>query len=257
MSVLQILSSVGGKKKSKKYKTRKKKSKSKIKKTRRNNKVLKGGNPEPINYNDIMYKDKHVCILKPNVQKGVIIMNRFNQPENMESLCDLGLKTGSQLQKEGMEFGRSVYHPYIFFRAPYRSPDQMNYSNPEAEIISLYEETVLDEDGVVFIRVDPDKTFVFSSEIRTVEFNKTKQNKMLKRSKKTLTDYLRIIKENSSITEKLNPGLRYNLFTSEAKIFPYPRSKSTEWNEYPIHRNSEILVYKPHLTRDYFVRCNK
>jgi len=240
---------------SKKGKTRK--SKNKNMKTRRNKKVLKGGNPKPINNNDIMYQDHLVSILKPNVKKGVIIMTRFNQPENMESLCVLGLKTGAQLQKEGMEFERRLYHPYIFFRAPYRSPAQMDYSNPEAEIISLYEETVLDEDedGLVFIRVDPDKTFVFSSQIRTVEFNKSKQNEMLERSKKTLTDYLRIIKENSSKTEKYNPGLRYNLFTSRAKIFPNPRFKSTTWNKYPIHRNSEILVHTPHLTPDYFVLC--
>jgi len=242
---------------SKKCKTRKNKSKNKNMKTRRNKKVLKGGNPKPINDNDIMYQDDLVSILKPDVKKGVIVMTRFNQPENMESLCVLGLKTGAQLQKEGMEFGRRVYHPYIFFRAPYRSPAQMDYSNPEAEIISLYEERVLDEDGVVFIRVDPDKTFVFSSEIRTVEFDKTKQNAMLERSKKTLTDYLRIIKENSSKTEKYNPGLRYNLFTSRAEIFPNPHFKSTTWNEYPIHRNSEILVHTPHLTPDYFVLCKK
>lgn len=41
-------------------------------KTRKNKKMI-GGAGEPIKESDIMYKDDLVCILKPEVKKGIII----------------------------------------------------------------------------------------------------------------------------------------------------------------------------------------
>ncbi len=72
-----------------------------------------------------MYQDELVSILKPDVKKGVIVMTRFNQPENMESLCVLGLKTGAQLQKEGMDFGRRVKQPHIILRGTGKTAGQL------------------------------------------------------------------------------------------------------------------------------------
>jgi hypothetical protein len=43
---------------------------------------------------DIMYQDDLVCILRPNIKKGIIIWSNYTQPPNMESLSILGLKTG-------------------------------------------------------------------------------------------------------------------------------------------------------------------
>ena len=119
---------------------------------------------EPIKENDIMYQDDLVCILRPDIKKGIIIWSRYIQPSDMDSLCILGLKTGEQLQSEGVNFNRNIYHPYIFFRAPYYSRS-IDYSTIETEIISSYGEKI-EMESRVFIRVDPDKTFVFSSEIR-------------------------------------------------------------------------------------------
>ena len=56
---------------------------------------------------DIMYKDDLVCILKPNVKKGIVIYTHYTQPNNMNSLCISGLKTGKQLKSEGVKFGRT------------------------------------------------------------------------------------------------------------------------------------------------------
>lgn len=69
---------------------------------------------EPIEENDIMYQDDLVCILRPDIKKGIIIWSRYIQPSDMDSLCILGLKTGEQLQSEGVNFNRNIYHPYIF-----------------------------------------------------------------------------------------------------------------------------------------------
>ena len=118
------------------------------KKTRKNIKMM-GGEGGPIEESDIMYQDDLVCILKPEVKKGIIILTRYTQPPNMESLCTLGLKTGKQLREEGVNFGRSVAHPYIFFSAPYYSRE-INYSTPETEIISSFGEEQIGKKARVF-----------------------------------------------------------------------------------------------------------
>jgi len=217
-----------------------------------------GGAGEPIIESDIMYQDDLVCILKPEVKKGIIVWSHFTQPAKMDSLCKLGLKTGKQLQSEGIDFYRSKIHPYIFFRAPYYSID-IDYTSVETEIISSYGEKDIRTEPRVFIRVDPDRTFVFSSEIRIINEND------IKKSKKYMSNYLRIISQNAKIYETLFPLTKtkkqpaYNLFSS--KIIPisndgihYANIKYP-LNIYPIERNSEILVSIPHLTPDYFVLC--
>jgi hypothetical protein len=237
-------------------------------KTRKNKKMI-GGAGEPIEQSDIMYQDSLVCILKPEVKKGIII---WTQPAEMGSLCELGLKTGEQLQKEGIDFGRSKIHPYIFFRAPYYSRD-IDYISVETEINSSYgeegqieteidssygEEGQIEKKPRVFIRVDPDNTFVFSSEIRNVVTHSTWHNNVkniINNSKKKLSQYLEIIKNNSKIIENTDKKIWYNLFTSEAKLFSNTVNPPEPYDNNPINKNSEILVSIPHLTSDYFVLC--
>jgi len=227
-------------------------------KTRKNKKMI-GGAGEPIEQSDIMYQDDLVCILKPEVKKGIIIWTHFTQPEGMGSLCELGLKTGKQLQIEGIYFGRSKIHPYMFFRAPYYSRD-IDYTSVETEINSSYGEGQIGRESRVFIRVDPDRTFVFSSEIRDVYKHSVwygKENTMINNSKKTLSKYLEIINNNREIIENVKPDKKiwYNLFTSEAVLFPIAAHPKEPFDNEEIQINSEILVSIPHLTPDYFVLC--
>lgn len=227
-------------------------------KTRKNKKMI-GGAGEPIEQSDIMYQDDLVCILKPEVKKGIIIWTGFTQPEGMGSLCELGLKTGKQLQIEGIDFGRRKIHPYIFFRAPYYSRD-IDYTSVETEIISSYGEGQIERESRVFIRVDPDRTFVFSSEIRdTITYSVWygKEDAILNNSKKTLSEYLQIINDNMKIKEDVIPEQKiwYNLFTSKAVLFPVKASPREPFDDKPIERNSEILVSIQHLTPNYFVLC--
>jgi hypothetical protein len=240
--------------------------------------------PEPIEQSDIMYQDELVCILRPDVKKGIIVFTNFKQPTGTDSLCNLGLKTGKQLQKEGIDFDRSKIHPYIFFRAPYYSRN-IDYTSVETEINSSYGEGQIGIKSRAFIRVDPDNTFVFSSEIRAKilgryfnflsdgrlitkqqasrthtkflipynderykELYNTYYNFEINKSKKTLSEYLIIIKENELISGKI-----YNLYSSRKELSIssiYPPFDST-----PIERNSEILVSIPHLKPEYFVIC--
>ena len=259
-----------------------KKTLKKKRKMSRKIKKMVGGLGEPIEESDILYKDDLVCILKPDVKKGIIVWTHYTQPPSMDSLCNLGLKTGMQLHFEGVDFGRTKIHPYIFFRAPYYSSD-IDYSTPEREIISSYGEGQIGREPRVFIRIDPNQTFVFSSEIRAhipiAYFHKfdghllTKKelsvthtdylmsrqderfqelynsfyNNEINKSKKLLSEYLQIIKNNET-----NVYNTYNLYTSRKVQI---NSSEYPYNKYPIERNSEILVSIPHLTPDFFVLC--
>jgi hypothetical protein len=197
---------------------------------------------------DIMYSDELVCILHPNVKKGILI---FTKPDTNVNVYESGLKTGKRLKEEGIDFGRSIYHPHIFFRAPYY-PNTIDYSSTYTEILSLYGPD-FNKENKIFIRVDPNKTYVFSSEIRTnfspqFKFNSKEyiddMNKEVNRSKKTLTKYLEILKENSK-----SIYTTYNLYTSRKNSF----STTYPYDCTPINRNSEILVSLEHLTPEYFV----
>jgi len=232
-----------------------------------------GLNPEktePIEESDIMYQDDLVCILRPDVKKGIIILSHFKQPPSTGSLCDLGLKTGVKLKEEGVEnpggsrdllTGAPITRPYIFFRAPYYSRE-IDYSTPETEINSSYLDPKVSGDvskwsSKVFIRVDPDRTFVFSSQIRGKDWGYPMEH-AINNSKKTLSDYLKIINDNMEIKKDVKPGQRisYNLFTSEAQLFPDRVISSLPFDKNDININSEILVSIPHLTADFFVLCN-
>ena len=209
----------------------------------KNNKIF-GGAGEPIVKSDIIYQDELVCILNPVVKKGIIIFSEFTQPPESDSLCNIGLKTGKQLQSECVRFGRSEYYPYIFFRAPFYSRE-IDYSTIDSEIYSSFGD--IGKNAKVFIRVDPDRTFVFSSEIRV----HTESISELDKSKKTLTEYLRIIKHN----ETLQIPYIYTVYNLHTSMKESRASKSYPYDENSIERNSEILVGIPHLDPCFFVTC--
>ena len=219
-----------------------------------------------------MFQDDLVCILKPEVKKGIIIWTQYQQPSGMDSLCTIGLKTAKQLHTENIQFGRdkSVQHSYIFFRAPYLS-NIIDYTSIDSEINSLYGPQQSNRPNRVYIRVDPDKTYVFSSEIRA-RYNPTKYHSMLDeliRSKKTLTTYLDIINKNSKIKITSSYVPIYNLYDSHKELIiknyddgDYDNGDDDDeddatypYSSHDIERNSEILVTMPHLTPDYFVKC--
>jgi len=227
---------------------------------------------------DIMYEDDNVCILRPEVKKGILVFTNFNQPDDIEDLCTLGLKSAEQLQKEGVHFGRhaAVKHPYIFFRAPYYSTE-CDYSSIDAEIESSFKSLhTPTAGGRIFIRIDPDKTFVYPSELRVLcdkqGFSEEKKYTELNKAKKNIRDYLqmqtRVVAEfhhffgdqkgiqfwNLLTYEYVAPGTGlHTRFMSRDKELtpdlPYP------YDITPPFRNSEVLVQLPHLTPNYFVRC--
>lgn len=214
---------------------------------------------------DIKYMDDLVTILHPHVKKGLVVMTYFSQPEECASLREVGLKTGLQLMKEGVNFGRSVYHPYIFFKAPYTMPtndkEWEDYQN-----MTLFEKlnytydnllNLISDPNYIAIRIDPSRTSVFSSEIRCTSLpkHKTIEGELMK-SKKTIDEFIKIVRCNKYYTKNCYEKRQipvYNLITSHAYTFDEKVKVQYPLNTCPIERNSEILVKIPHLTPDYFV----
>ena len=219
----------------------------------------------PIVRDDILFQNADVCVLKPDVKKGILIFTKYKQPAGMSSLCEVGLKTGVRLQTEGINFGRSMIHDYIFFRAPYLS-DPIDYTSVETEIASSFGIGKSTISSRVWIRIDPEKSNVYSSEIRddfspkfmygSPEYLSAIENEVTK-SKKSMTNYLRILDKNKTAITDIEPGKKpfYNLFSSEVGLFPIAYNLSYPWNSYNINKASEVLVGVPHLTPDYFVKC--
>ena len=202
---------------------------------------------EHVTQEDILYQDYDVCILKPDVKKGVLIFSVVYD----KNIFKDGLKTGKQLKKEGIDFGRSMIHNYSFFRAP-------TFLQPtENECSSLK----------VWIKVDPKQTFVYSSEIRakfspqfafgTPEYLNTLEREVTK-SRKLMIEYLQILEENSlhisnSNTDSLKKPF-YNLFSSRVQMFPNTFTPQYPWDCENINTNSEVLVRVNILTPNFFVK---
>ena len=210
---------------------------------------------EHVTQEDILYQDYDVCILKPNVKKGVLIFSAVYD----KSIFKDGLKTGKQLKKEGIDFGRSMIHNYSFFRAP-------TFLRPiisESEIESFFESDVNSCSSLkVWIRVDPKQTFVYSSEIRakfspqfafgTSEYLNALEQEVTK-SRKPMIEYFRILEQNSLVNDSLKKPF-YNLFSSRVQMFPNTINPQYPWDCENINTNSEILVRVNNLTPNFFVK---
>jgi hypothetical protein len=226
-----------------------------LKNKRKTKKVQRGGAGEAILPEDILFQDDDVRILKPDVKKGILVFTAFPKRENI-NICEVGLKTAAQLRSEGVNFGRSISHPYIFFRAPYQK-SEIDYTSVESEITSSFPNLYTNSTrGIAWIRVDPEHTYVYSSEIRA-KFGHNSH--YLNASRKCMKDYLNIIEDNKrQIQEKINSKKPtfpqcYNLITSRID-FRNPNYHMC--NITPANRNSEVLVRIPHMTPDYLVKCD-
>jgi hypothetical protein len=204
---------------------------------------------------DILIETEFACILKPQAKKGVIIWHRYGNAEDITTIRKEGLKSGLYMSQEGIDFGRSVQHPYIFFRAPFLCPKKINYKNYRTELKSLYGDIIGDKyyKYIKCIRVDPDKTYVFSSEIRAAFYGK-EQIAEINKSKRTLTEYFQMIKTYKGYTCKNGMKPLWNLISGNMDYFPIRYQEQYPWNEYPLNKMSEILVDLPYMKNHFFVK---
>ena len=219
-------------------------------------------------YNDILPEDvlletSNVCILKPEVKKGILIFHSY--PSERSEMVKTGLKTNHTLIREGFRKVCQIPHTCIFFRAPYQKPTLLDYSSVESEIASVYQDTEKKltskfYENKIWIRVDPRKTNTFSSEIRDVFTYPENYRKpsTINNSRKTMLQYFDIIASNRKvIQDNLDLYPIFNLFSSQVVMRTNkPYKLKSPMNQYDVSRNREVLVEIPHLTPEYFVKIN-
>lgn len=230
-----------------------------------------GGMYEEKEDNDILFQNDDVCVLKPDSPRGILIFSRvrlnkenYKTDEEFEeakrNICSEGVYSYNELKKQKPELGLTSRETHgdhddlIFFRAPFtpdittfesayecREPSDLNYVH-DNHIIT------------VLLRIDPEKTFVYSSELRA------KQPAMIYNSRKPMMKYLEIIDKNKQIQRpNINPfnyKMVANLFTYEQSyrlnniksVFPY----MDYWN---INRNTEVVVKIPHIPGNWLHSC--
>jgi hypothetical protein len=204
-----------------------------------------------INPKDVLFEDDNVQILKPNVPKGILVFHNYQETTDRDIPSE-GLKSGVQLQEEGYDFGRSRIHPYIFFRAPHKH-QEIDYSTLKTQIDSSFKSWVYTHERTLFLRVNPTRTCVFSSEIRA-----SSEPEKFIGSKKGMLKYFDIIKRNEEIYSTFDFSYKYpvwNLYDSKISWFPTEKKELIKfpWCEYPINTCSEVLVNLPHIPPEWLI----
>jgi len=232
---------------------------------------MMGGMYEEQGHSDILFQNDDVCVLKPDSPRGILIFSRvrlnkskYKTDEEFEkarhNICSEGLYSHNELRTQKPELGltpRATHDDHdnlIFFRAPFTpdittfesayecsAPSDLNFEN-ETHIIT------------VLLRIDPERTFVYSSEIRAVK------PESIKGSRKPMMEYLAQIAKNKQIQRpKINPfnyKMVANLLTYEQSyrlnsvksVFPYKEY-------FPINRNTEVVIKIPHIPGDWLHSC--
>lgn len=216
---------------------------------------------ESVTDDDVYFQTNEVCILKPNVKKGIIIKHSYGDRALSDVMTD-GLRSGKNLKKNGIDFGRTRIHDCIFFRSPYLpilDTQAIDRSSVQSEIITSF--GTIDK-KCVYIRVDPTRTYTFSSEIRA-KFKNPHGSGMsdekatdiaVNNSKKLLTKYFDVLEQNKHLTPTTQaPTAYWNLFSSKKQYFPTVFPGQYPWDVCAIERNSEVLVKTGQLSSDSFV----
>lgn len=203
-----------------------------------------------INDSDVKYLDDDICILHPECNKGILVYSKFRNVDAHK----YGLKTGEQLKRENPAYTKSSL-PYIFFRAPQLSND-IDYTSVETQIESLYGN--INETDIVFIRIDPARTYVHSSFVRCIN------SIDVFRTRIPLLEYLHKLRYNAQILKHIDKKFipLYNHYTYELidtieiSLFN-DKIRSllirNYFRTYIVPTAAEILVTTPHLTPDHFV----
>jgi hypothetical protein len=207
----------------------------------------------------ILWADSDVCILHPNAEdQGIVVYHEYPL-QCTESIAENGLLLGAGVT---INRSRSIRHPYHFFRAPGRLGCCPVPAHPSMKDINAnyFPNNAVGVDakryGYFCIRIDPMRTFVYSSESRA-EFLGTDK---WKRSRKSLTEYFEILERNSAALKERKRG---NAFVAVEKYHLFSYKIVLDGNEggghpslfnlttAPPQYNAEILVRLENIPSDW------
>jgi hypothetical protein len=195
---------------------------------------------------DVVFQNDDVCILKPGTQRGIPIYHHSRNP----NLCRNGMEKADWDNPPNARRKNKDYPKLHFFRAPFTS-DTRSFEG-------LYSGNSIDDmvrsdtmyKSLCTILVDPDLTYVYSSDSRV---NSEIGIDDFLASKITLRRYLEILVENEDIhkpyyTDLLTFRKRQVKETGEYEI-------GNERLNFPIEQNSEIVVKIQKIPIEWFVSC--
>jgi len=206
---------------------------------------------------DILFQTNDVCILNPRSNRGILIQT-WSRSKN---ICREGLLSYNELRKVHPELGltdrKTDHHDpkhddLIFFRGPYNSDTttfQSSYDGNSPEGMIKKYSVPSKESAIALIRIDPEKTFVYSSETRAKGTYSDLQS-----SRIPMTEYLRRIDGHSKFGYSGNPCS--NIITYEKRRFPTPNCTYPWIAGFPIERNSEVVVEVPRIPPEWLVSCD-
>jgi len=181
---------------------------------------------------DVVFQNADVCIIDPRSTRKDTILIFTVHPD----VGGAPIKSGMQLHKEGVAFGRTIYHPYIFFRAPYCDDGSYNHR------FGFTAKSGMTGTIRTWIRVDPNHTCVYSSETRA-------KGGHTSRSRIPMNEYFKIIHANQ-IKIRENPA---GPFYWDMYTYQIQRYSNANTIPYDIARQSEVLVHIPELPVEWTV----
>ena len=215
---------------------------------------------------DVLFQNDDVCVLKPDSPRGILIFSRvrldrskYKSDEEFKkakhNVCSEGIYSHRELRTKKPELqlkDRATHGDHddlIFFRAPFNSdistfetaygcsPSDLNYAH-ENHIIT------------VLLRIDPEKTFVYSSEIRAIK------PEVIKGSRRPMMEYLKIIQKNKELPRPQKTKWRANLLSYELQYVSNSLHSSFPFHDYwNINRNTEVVVKIPHIPAEWLAGC--
>lgn len=206
---------------------------------------------------EILFQNEDVCILDPLSKKGVLIYTRSSS----KNICSEGLYSYNELRKVHPELGLNNrgytddHDDLIYFRAPYNYDVTSFTSSYGYNPINLIKYFGMNEGSLSIIRIDPDKTYVYSSEVRVYYRGKSDT---LNKSRINFNTYLSKIKDNMNVKIIKGYKMASNILTYSKELFPVKYNMHLPWIEYfPIELNSEVIVKIPHIPLNWMVECYK
>lgn len=204
---------------------------------------------------DVLFQDKDICILKPDSKRGILLYHASTHT----NICAEGLFTYNEVRKRHPELqlrerkatAINKNNDLIKFRAPFTT-DLENfvtmYGAEPRHLMGTDKPEV-----IVIIRVDPDKTFVYSSEARTHGDDET-----LMKSRLPMRSYLKRIASKATLKVEYPKEVCGNVLTYETKLVHTDETCHYPWIKYlPIERNAEVVIERPHIPTNWFVACHK
>jgi hypothetical protein len=200
---------------------------------------------------DVLYQDDDICILRPDAKRGVLI----HYLGFRTNICEDGLLTWNEARKRFTNIPtRDNFmdqNDFIKFRAPFTSNLTNFKTSYKAEPRALLGKDP--ERVIVIIRIDPAKSFVYSSEART-----HLDKKAFLQSRIPFNEYIKRIDGFESRKLDANSDICSNIVTYESKIVKNTHKHLCfyPWIKYlPIQRNAEIIAHIPNIPPTWFVNC--